>query len=196
MSNFPDNLGLIGVGDGKGVLPAPPIESGWNPFVRGADDGVFKWKLVTGIEPDPSLGYQFVEAYSYRIEITPDLGWTNKETMFEPYLDPTVGNARLHIFQNLREGIDLVVGPDETATYTIDAATMKSILAPGFEDYLWRVIAVAETGHEGHSSEVQYFRGQVWLPTCLGPSTSFLSMQTASPSSSRESARAASPGSR
>lgn len=160
---FPDNLGIIGMGDGKVVFPAPEVQSGWNDLTRSYKDGEFRWGLVTGVEPIPSLGYQFVEPVSYRLEITPDLGWPNTESMFEPYIHGATasGNALLRVIKNIQVGSDIVVQSDESGVYTIDEDTMRRILAPGFENYLWRVMAVSAAGHAGHPSSIQAFRGRV-----------------------------------
>lgn len=174
-SQFPDYLGKISAGHGKVVLPSPSIESDWNLTVRDYEDRTFQWGLVAGLEPDPSLGYQFVEAASYRLEITPDLGWTELEAMFTPYEPGTgTGNGRLKVFRDLVVGSHLVDQGDQSVQYQVALDDMRRILAPGFERYLWRVVAVSENGHEGHPSAVQSFRGRVVVSraawTVNGPS--------------------------
>jgi hypothetical protein len=161
VSTFPDQLGIIGVGHGEVVLPAPTIESAWNTLFRGYADGVFKWGLVTGLQPDPDLGYMFTEAASYRLEMTPDLGLGNEEVLFDPYLGGDQGNSRLIVVKNLVVGEDLISGGDGTVTFEVPVATMKRLLAPGFDRYLWRVRAVSATGVVGHPSLIQRFRGRV-----------------------------------
>lgn len=167
MSEFPDNLSLIGAGDGKVVLPSPPIESDWNPILRDYEDRTFRWNLVQGLEPDPDLGYQLVEPDHYRLEITPDLNWADTLSQFTPY-EPAggTGNGRLRIFDDLVVGEDLIVSEeDESVTFLIPIDDMKRILAPGYERYLWRVVAVSPCGHEGHPSELQHFKGRVIVPS-------------------------------
>ena len=159
MSQFPDSLGIIGMGGGKAVFPAPEVQADWNPQVRGYQDGTFRWGLVTGSTPDPELGWQFVEPAGYRIEITPDLGWPNTEEMFEPYTHGSRGNTLLRVFRF--DVADMTMLDDETGEYEISEAELRRIIAPGFERYLWRVAAVAPNGHVGHYSGIQSFRGRV-----------------------------------
>lgn len=163
MTTFPDNLGIIGVGNGKVVFPAPEVYSDWNDLTRSYSDNQFRWKLVTGLEPTPSLGYQFVEPASYRLEITPDLGWPNTEMMFEPYVHGSTsgGNPLLRIIRDLKVGTDLTLQSDGSVIYNVDIEMMRRILAPGFDRYLWRVMAVAPNSHTGHPSTIQSFHGRV-----------------------------------
>jgi len=162
MSTYPDNLGIIGMGGGKAVFPAPAVDADWNPLIRGYQDGAFRFHLITGLTPDPEIGWQFVEPASYRIEITPDLGWPNPEELFQPYTHGSVGggNSLLRIFRDITVD-DMEVLSDETGTYTIPESELRKILAPGFERYLWRVMAVSPAGHTGHPSGIQSFRGRV-----------------------------------
>jgi hypothetical protein len=160
VSSFPDQLGLIGVGEGRVVLPAPEIDPSWNQAFRGYADGTFKWGLVTGAEPSPDLGYVYTPADHYQIELTPDLGWGNEEVLFDPYVAGE-GNSRLIVVGNLVVGEDLVVTGDGTCTYAVPESVMKRLLAPGFENYLWRVRAVSPQNHPGHPSLIQRFRGRV-----------------------------------
>lgn len=166
MTTFPDNLGIIGMGNGKVVFPAPEIYPDWNQLTRSYADNEFCWKLVTGLEPTPNLGYQFVEPVSYRLEITPDLGWPNAEMMFQPYVHGSTssGNALLRVIRDLKVGIDLTVRSDGSVAYHLDIDMMRRILAPGFESYLWRVMAVGANSHTGHPSSVQSFHGRVVVP--------------------------------
>src|SRR5688572_20359078 len=103
MPEYPDNLGAVSFGDGAVVLPGPDIQVGWNLTTRDYEDRVFRWKQVVGLEPTPDEGYQLAQATHYRLEITPDLGWPNVESMFEPWVDNAMGlgNARLVVLDRL-----------------------------------------------------------------------------------------------
>jgi len=164
-SQFPDYLGLVGLGD-EVVLPSPLIESDWNLRIRDYEDRTFRWGLVTGAYPDPDLGYTFNPAASYRIEITPDVGLVDADEMFTAY-NPTTGkgNGRLRILEGLTLGVELTDQGDESVTYQIPIEDMYRILAPGFDRYLWRVMGVDDEGQEGHPSALQRFRGRVVVPS-------------------------------
>ena len=164
-SQFPDNLGLIGVGDGKVVLPSPTITAGWNLIVRDYEDRSFRWMGVAGLIQDPTQGYIFQKADSYRLEITPDLGFPDIDEMFTAYNPATgFGNGRLRIFPDLTIGVELTDNGDETVTYQVPIEEMYRVLAPGFDRYLWRIRAVSESDLEGHPSIVQSFKGRVVVP--------------------------------
>jgi hypothetical protein len=157
-------LKAISFSDGGTVIAAPTIEADWNLKVRDYEDRVFRWRHSIGLEPDPNWGYQLSLATHYQIEITPDLGWSNIEAMFEPYIDNAMGlgNARLTVISRISDFVE--VG-DETVEYSIPLDTMKKILAPGFKRYLWRVRAIATSGALGDPSSIQVFRGRVTIPS-------------------------------
>lgn len=163
MPEYPDNLGAITYGDGAVVLPGPDIQPGWNPLIRDYEDRAFRWRQVVGLEPSPDQGYQLAQAERYKLEITPDLGWPNVESMFEPYIDNglALGNARLVIMDLLHIDEDLIQIGDETVQYNVPLDTMKTILAPGYTKYLWRVRAISTTGAVGDPSSIQSFKGRV-----------------------------------
>lgn len=164
MPDFPDNLGAIAAGAGQAVLPGPTIEPGLNPRTRDYADAEFRWKQVVGLTQDPDLGYLLTEATHYRLEITPDVGWPNTESMFEAAIQGTsFGNGRLTIIDRISLD-ELVKHDDETVTYTVEENTMSRILAPGFERYLWRVRAISTNGDLGDPSTIQTFRGLVLVP--------------------------------
>jgi hypothetical protein len=155
-------IGAISYGGGQVVLPGPKVDATWNLATRDYEDRTFRWKQVVGLEPTPDQGYELTQAASYLIQITPDLGWPNVESMFEPYVDSPValGNARL-IAVGPIEIDDLTQIEDETVTYSVPLDTMKAVLAPAFSRYLWRVLPISQSGVIGSPSSIQTFIGRV-----------------------------------
>lgn len=163
----PGAFGSIVSGDGSIILPGPSIDPDHNLIVRDYEDRTFRWGEVVGLESDPSLGYQTTEAAYYKLELTPDLGWSNIDAMFVPYVagSTTQGNAKLIILDRLALVDDLTVVGDGTVSYAVPLDTMKKLLAPGYPKYLWRVSAISTSGHVGEPSSVQNFTGRVVVPS-------------------------------
>jgi hypothetical protein len=172
---FTEALGAIGVGPGGQVLPAPAIPASYNTTVRNYDDRTFAWNGVqaNAVGMDEATGaipIQSEVATYYTLEITPDLGWANKESLFQPHAGGgTGGNSRLIRIRNialseLTSTVQLDGPADNKLEYTIADATFRNTVLPEFDIYLWRILAVKANGMEGYPSIIQRFTSKLISP--------------------------------
>lgn len=171
---FTQPFGAISVGKGRQVLPAPEIRSFFNPLTRGYDDRTFRWDSYQanpiGVSEDSGvIPIQLETPSSFILEITPDLGWHNKEALFEPFIASSsdVGNSLVKRFTNLTIGVELTNESTldtpvyNQISYAMPLADFKSVIDPQYKEYLWRVIAVRSDGIESFPSIIQRFQAQV-----------------------------------
>lgn len=171
---FTQELGAIGVGAGRQVLPAPVIPTSYNELIRSYSTRDFSWNAVQAnpIETDSgAVGIPVAGEYadSYILEITPNLGWVTKEELFEPYLldQSDAGNALLRRFTNLKVGDGLTSSTiadtpaDARLIYTVPQVDFIKLIDPKYKEYLWRVVAARADGIEGFPSVIQRFIARV-----------------------------------
>lgn len=178
-NGFTQPFGSITAGSGRQVLPAPSIDDGDNPHIRSTAETTFTWgasyaepisDVSSGGDPIPVPGES---AETYILEVTPDLGWTDWEAMFQPAVlgRTDVGNESLKRYAGLAIGSDLVATSAsgsslETAiSYDIAIADLSNLIGEGYPDFLWRVRGVRDDGAEGTPSAIQRFRGRVEVNT-------------------------------
>jgi len=130
------------------TIPAPLIPSQFedvNTPLRGLDDFGFKFR-VEGISAIDMGAAADIPA-DYRLEITPDLGWSNTGELFGD------GNSRLTA--HVGSAVDMS-GQDDSILFTLETGEWWSTIRPRFERYLWRVAGV--NGVTGEYSSIQTFR--------------------------------------
>lgn len=137
------------------IYNVPEIDDLWNALVRDYDDREFRFGMTTGLD-----GPTVVHPATYRLEITPDLGFNSIPRHFTP-ADGENGNGLLVTIEGLVAGDDIELVGDGSGIYTVPIDTMKRIVAPGYPRYIWRVVPVSGDGQDWTASAVQSFRGRI-----------------------------------
>lgn len=176
---FTQPFGSITTGSGRQVLPAPTITDGDNPHIRSTAETTFVWgaSYADPVSDVSSGGTPIAipgeSAATYILEITPDLGWTDWEAMFQPKVlgRTDVGNEALRRYDGLTVGSELVATSasgtslETSISYDIAISDLSNLIGEGYPDFLWRVRGVRDDGAEGTPCAVQRFRGRVEVNT-------------------------------